>query len=353
MSKSRSSFLALALLLLAGAGCLGGSSDAPAAATGGIWVSESNGSSWASKSALPTATGTSTINGLDVLNIEQDPSDSSALYLGSKTSGVFYSLDNGESWMRPENKVAASGSVFGVEVDPRNVCTYYVLKADRLLKTTTCGRDFDVETYVETRTDESLTALALDWYNPQTVFIGTTQGDILRSLDGGETWTAVYRARNPIVEIEMSNTDSRVILAGTATKGIFRSTDGGTTWTSMEESMSAFANSSKVLGFSQTADGSRILLRSGFGLMISDDQGVTWKGLRLVTAAGGGISAAEVAPQNKDLIYYAAGSTFYTSTSGGSAWSTSTLPSARPASFIHVDESNADRIYLGVMAIEE
>jgi photosystem II stability/assembly factor-like uncharacterized protein len=290
---------------------------------------------------------------LDILTIEQDPSDASALYIGSKTSGLFYSLDSGDSWLRPEEKLASSGSVLAVEVDPRNVCTYYILKADRLLKTTTCGRDFDIETYVETRTDEALTALAIDWYNPNTLLIGTTQGDIIRSLDAGATWTAVYRARNPIVELMVSNADSRIVLAGTASDGIFRSADGGTTWGSLEENLKAFANSDKVLGISQTADGSRLLLRSSFGLMISDDQAITWKGLRLVTAAGGGISAAEVAPENKDLIYYSAGATFYTSTSGGDAWSTSSLPSIRPASLIHVDEGNGERIYLGVMAIEE
>jgi len=354
MSKSRSTIAAFTLLLATGAGCLGlGGDSAPTAALGGIWLSENTGSSWVAKSALPTATGTSSINGLDILTLEQDPSDDSAIYLGTKTSGVFYSLDSGETWMRPENKFASSGSALDIEVDPRNVCTYYVLKADRLLKTETCGREFDVETYVETRTDEALTTMALDWYNPNTILIGTTQGDIIRSLDGGATWTAVFRARNAIVEFEMSNADSRIIMAGTVKEGIFRSMDGGTTWASMEESMKLFPNSDKVLGFSQTADGSRILLRSAFGLMVSDDNGGTWTGLRLVTGAGAGITAAEVAPMNKDLIYYSSGATFYTSTSGGSAWSTSVMPSTRPASIIHVDEGNQERVYLGVLAPEE
>ncbi|MEK7183259.1 MAG: hypothetical protein AAB776_01350 [Patescibacteria group bacterium] len=354
MSKSRSTIAAITLLLATGAGCFGlGGDSAPTAATGGIWLSENSGSSWIAKSTLPTATGTASINGLDILTLEQDPSDDSAIYLGSKTSGVFYSLDSGESWMRPENQFAASGSVLDIEVDPRNVCTYYVLKADRLLKTETCGREFDVETYVETRTDESLTSLALDWYNPNTVFIGTTQGDIIRSLDGGATWTAVFRARNSIVDFEMSNADSRIILAGTAKEGIFRSVDGGTTWSSLEESLKLFPNADKVLGFSQTADGSRILLRSAFGLMTSDDNGATWIGLRLVTGASAGIAAAEVAPHDKNLIYYSSGATFYTSTSGGSAWSTSVMPSTRLASIIHVDEGNQERVYLGVMAVEK
>ena len=355
MSKTRSTLVALTLLLSTGAGCFGlGGSSTPSVAVGGIWVSENSGSTWTSKSVLPTATGSSTINGLDILTIEQDPSDASAIYIGSKTSGLFYTLDAGETWLRPEDKAAASGSVLAIEVDPRNICTYYVLKSDRLLKTTTCGREFDTETYVETRTDEALTALAIDWYSPDTLLLGTTQGDVLRSLDGGDTWAAVHRARNTIVDIEVSNADSRIVLVGTRSQGIHRSTDGGVTWTDMEDALEDFSKASNVYGLSQTADGSRVLMRGAYGLVKSDDNGLTWSGISLVTSSGEVVvRAAELSPDNKDLMYYSAGSTFYTSTSGGNAWSTTNLPTTRAASVIHVDEGNEDRLYLGVKALEE
>lgn len=353
MSKSRSSLLALTLLLLAGAGCLGGDDGAATTPTGGMWVSEDAGDTWVAKSALPTAAGTNSINGLDILALEQDPSDSSAFYVGSKTSGLFYSLDGGDSWMRPENKMAASGGILSVEVDPRNVCTYYVLKSDRLLKTVTCGREFDVETYVETRADESLTDFSIDWYNPQNLYIGTSRGDILRSSDAGETWKSIRRIGGSIVDIELSNADSRIILVGTEEDGIYRTTDSGATWTSLEESMEKYEGSENILSFSQTADGSRWLMHSGYGLMTSDDQGVTWKRLRLVSTSSASITAAEIAPQNKDLIYYAAGGTFYTSTSAGDAWSTNSMPTTRVGSVIHVDEDDVNRVYMGVMSVEE
>ncbi len=352
MTKFRSTFVALTLFLLAGAGCLGGDSTTTAA-SGGIWVSDNQGASWTPKNALPLSSGTGSINGLDVLALEQDPSDDTVLYLGSKTSGLFYTYDQGESWMRPEAQLAASGSVLAIEVDPRNVCTYYLLKADRLLKTTTCGREFDTDTYVETRTDEALTALALDWYNPETLYLGNTEGDVLRSLDGGATWTAVARHRNAVVDILVSNSDSRIVIAGTLSGGVFRSVDGGAVWVSLKDSMSELKNSHKVLGFSQTDDGARVLMHSGYGLAISDDQAASWQGISLVSASGDGISAAEISPQNKELFYYASGATFYTSTSGGDAWSTATLPTTRAASVIHVDESNPERIYLGGVTIDD
>jgi photosystem II stability/assembly factor-like uncharacterized protein len=355
MSKSRSTLAALTLLLATGAGCFGlGGEKAPPPATGGLWLSENSGSTWTSKSTLPTATGTASIDGLDILSIEQDPADASTMYVGTKTSGLFYTLDGGESWLRPEEQLAASGSVIAIEVDPRNVCTYYVLKSDRVIKTTTCGREFDVETYVETRTDESLTSMVLDWYNPNTLLIGTTQGDVLRSLDGGATWAATMHTKGRIANITISNADSRIVLAATSNRGIFRSTDGGATWVDVTDAIKTFNDAENIYDFSQTADGSRLLMSSQFGLLSSSDFGLTWAAIPLVTEAGEvTVNAMEVSPDDQNVMYYSAGNIFYTSTSGGSAWATTNLPSTRIASVIHVDEADATRLLLGVLAIED
>ncbi|HRH32269.1 MAG TPA: LpqB family beta-propeller domain-containing protein [bacterium] len=354
MSKSLSSFAAVSLLMVVGAGCLLGGSKTPTAATGGLWVSEAAGESWAAKSTLLSAAGNASINGLDILAIEQDPSDASVMYLGTKTSGLFYTLDGGESWQRPEDKAASSGTILAVEVDPKNVCTYFVLKADRLLKTTTCGREFDNEAYVETRAEEALTALAIDWYNPNTLLLGTTRGDVLRSLDGGATWTAVDRVDSDVTAISVSNADSRIVLVGTKSRGIYRTTDGGTTWTEMKKEFDEFEKAKNVYSFSQTKDGSRFLMRSGYGLMYSDDSGASWSPIALVTdSAEVAVRTADISPTNKDEIYYATDTTFYASTSGGKAWSTANLPSTRAASVIHVDAGNTARLFLGVVALEK
>lgn len=340
--------------MVMGAGCLLGGSKAPTAATGGLWVSETAGESWAPKSTLLSAAGNGSINGLDILTIEQDPSDASVMYLGTKTSGLFYTLDGGESWQRPEDKVASSGAILAVEVDPKNVCTYYVLKADRLLKTTTCGREFDNEAYVETRTEESLTALAIDWYNPKTLLLGTTRGDVLRSLDGGATWTAIDRVDSDVTAIAVSNADSRIVLVGTKSRGIYRTTDGGATWTEMKKEFDEFEKAKNVSSFAQTKDGSRFLMRSGYGLMYSDDSGASWNPIALVTdSAEVAVRTADISPTNKDEMYYATATTFYASTSGGKAWSTANLPSTRAASVIHVDAGNTAQLFLGVISLEK
>jgi photosystem II stability/assembly factor-like uncharacterized protein len=354
MSTSRSLVAVLGVLLLTGAGCFGLGGSAPTQATGGFWISDDAGETWANKSVLPTAAGISSISGLDILSIEQDPSDPSALYLGTKTSGMFYSLDGGESWLRPEYKDAMSGTVLDVQVDPRNVCVHYLLKSTRLYKTETCGREYDNETYVETRTDETLTALAVDWYDPDRIWLSTSQGDILRSIDAGSTWTAVHRANNFITDLEVSNADSRVIFAGTRNRGVLRSTDGGATWVSLEENLEGFSKADNVYEFVQSTDGTRLLASSPFGILLTEDNGDTWTKIPLVTNTNEvTVRAIGISTTDPDTLYYGTNNAFYISTSNGSSWSTSSLPSTRAASVIRVDAEDGNKLYFGGVTLED
>jgi photosystem II stability/assembly factor-like uncharacterized protein len=286
--------------------------------------------------------------------MEQDPSDPSVIYVGTKGSGLFFSLDSGALWQRPEDPDVSSGNILDVEVDPSAICTHYVLKSRRLLKTATCGRVYDNETYVETRTNKNLTALAIDWYNPKTLYLATSDGDILRTVDGGDNWAAIYRANDLITDIAVSNSDSRILLVATRRQGILRSTDSGATWVSLEDDLKQYSKSDNVFEITQTKDGSLVLISSEYGLLTSEDAGATWKSIPLVTdVAEVDVRAIAVAPEDKNQLYYATATTFYTSSSGGNAWATANLPTTRAASILHVDEGDENRLYLGVITLEE
>ncbi len=356
MSKTLITFAAGALVLLAGAGCLGlgGKGTSTTVAAGGVWVSDDGGEDWTAKSALPTATEVSSINGLDVLSFEQDPSDASVWYAGTKTSGLFYSLDGGNIWQRPEDKDVTTGAVLDVQVDPKNVCTHYVLKADRLLKTINCGRTYNRETYVSARAEEQLTTLAIDWYAPNTLWVGTTKGDVLRSTDAGATWAAVHRSGDTITDITVSNADSRIILLGSSRHGVTRSVDGGTTWVADEDQFKQFKKSTNVYDLDQSSSGSVVLASSEYGILQSTDNGATWTSVPLVTDEGDVVvRAMAVSPTDDQIFYYATSSTFYRSTSGGSAWSTNSLPTSRAAAVIRPDVTNGDHIFLGAVTLEK
>lgn len=339
-----------AAFLLLGAGCLGGSSSS--SATGGMWLSSTSGASWSAMHALPSASAVGSIGNTDILSFAVDPSDESALYAGTKSSGLLTSLDGGTSWNRPEDEEVASGAILDIAVSGNDVCTYYVLKADRLMKTTSCGREFDTQTYVEGRTKEALTTFALDWYNSNILYLGTTAGEVLKSSDAGDTWTVVYSIKDSISALEVSNADSRFVIMGSSRSGLYRSEDTGATWLSFEDALEDMKGSDRVYALAQSADGLQVVASTKYGLLTSDDKGLTWTGLSLLTASGDVIiTALAVDPDDGDAIMYGTDTALYLTVDGGSTWSTEELPSSRAASVLNIMDNGS--VWLGVQTIED
>ncbi len=349
MNKFFSFGLVGVALTLTGAGCFGGGT---VSASGGIWQSTDSGKTWTATSAVPTATGVSSLSDTDITTFAIDPQDSSAVYAGSAANGMFYSLDGGLSWQRPEEPMANTGGIVAIAVSSKDVCTYFVAKSDRVMKTTDCGRTFNTGSYVESRAKETVTALSIDWYDSQTLWIGTTAGDVIRSVDGGASWTTMTRVDDRITSVAVSNADSRIVFVGTKTRGLSRTEDAGVTWVSQEKALSMYPASDRVSGFAQTKDGMTTIMNTQYGLLISKDKGATWSSVSLISAAGEvKVYAVAFAPEDGNTLYYTTDSTLNRSTSAGSAWTTSELPSSRVGSALLIDPTNAMHVYLGSMTV--
>ncbi len=336
----------LALLPLIGAGCLGGSKSS-SSADGGLWQSADTGASWTQLTALPTATSIGSIGNVDIISLAVDPSDSTVFYAGTASDGLLYSYDSGTTWQRPEDTALRSGKIVSVSVDPRDICTYYVLKTDSVYKTTTCGRTFVAGTYTETRTDTSLTSMVLDWYSPDTIYLTSTAGDVIATHDGGKNWATIERINDQMNKIMVSRADSRILLAGSRRHGIYRSTDSGTTWTSFNDDLKkTYRDSDYFADFAQTADGKTVYMSSKYGLLKSVDQGATWTDVSLITAHSEvALLALAVDPANGDNVMYGTSNTFYYSSNGGTAWATKQLPSTRESAMLLVNDG---KVLLGL-----
>lgn len=342
-------FSLLATFLLMGAGCF--SSSNASGTDGGPWKTEDGGKTWTQQAALPSPAGVSSINGVNVTSFSIDPSDSSAYYIGTDANGMLFSYDGGEFWQRPEDESVRSGKVIDVEVDATNVCTVYVLKADRLLKTTDCMRSFS-SAYVETRADESLTAFTVDWYNPKIIWLGTTAGDVIRSSDAGASWATITHAKNSVVAVELSHADSRVVLVGTNGKGLYRSEDGGVSWTNYEDTLKSFKNSDKVYGFTQTANGSAIVMNSQYGLLSSTDKGSTWNSMSLISNDKNARAwSVAMNPGDANDIYYGTSGVLYHSVNGGQSWQTEDFPSTRMPYAMVVHPTVTNRLLVGFATV--
>ncbi len=339
----------LAVLLL-GAGCFGGSSSG---ADGAMWRSEDGGDEWVQLASLPQVTGVTSIAGTNVTSIEVDPSDDSVYYMGTEANGLFFSLDHGGTWMRPEDTDIRNGEVIGIEVHPDDVCTVYVLTTRSIYKTEDCLRSFE-EVFQEGQSDESLTSFVLDWFNPSIIWVGNTAGDVIRSKDGGASWTTMYRVKDEVSAITVSNADSRVVLVGTDDHGSFRSSDSGASWVEQEDDLKDdFKNSDEVRGFAQNREGDALYMNTAYGIFRSSNAGETWSPVsQLPDSNEVPLYSMAVDMSDGDIIYAATIGTLYRSTTGGDSWATEELPSNRAPLALLVHPRAADLILAGFAKVD-
>ena len=114
-----------------------------------------------------------------------------------------------------------------------------------------------------------------------------------------------------IDDIEVAPNDSRVIYAGTAAGGILKSTNGGTSWTFLFDKESvpsigdlAIAPSNPSIVWAGTGEANNRQSASwGGGIYKSMDAGKTWKMMGLANSFA--IARIVVHPQNPDIVYVA------------------------------------------------
>jgi photosystem II stability/assembly factor-like uncharacterized protein len=349
-SMKKIGLLSLALILM-GQGCFGGSSSG---ADGALWRSEDGGNDWVQLAALPQATGVTSIAGTNVTSIEVDPSDDSVYYMGTQSNGLFYSLDHGGTWMRPEDTEIRNGEILNVEVHPDDVCTVYVLTTRSIWKSEDCMRTF-VETFQEGQSDESLRAFVLDWFNPNILWVGNTAGDVIRSQDAGASWTTMYRVEDEVTSITVSNADSRIILVGSEDKGSFRSTNGGLNWTEQEDDLKKdYKNSDEVWGFAQNRDGSMLYMNTTYGIFRSTNAGQVWEPVsQLPDSNEVRLYSIAVDMSDGDIVYAATRGTLYRSTSGGDSWATEELPSSRAPLALLVHPRSPELVLMGFAKVKD
>ncbi|TAK03868.1 hypothetical protein EPO34_01780 [Patescibacteria group bacterium] len=343
--------LPLVSLALIGAGCsipgLGGPKTPAKGPDGGLWRSENTGKTWAQAVAVPGPKGVGTMAGTNVTVLTFDPQDPSVAYAGTRENGLFLSEDGTASWRQAHAESLRAGAIVDVAVDPKDACTVYVARGNRVLKSVDCLRSVDDQAYVEPRAKVSVTALVVDWYNPNVVWIGLSNGDVLQSTDKGKSWRTSVSTKSAVTQIMLSRADSRQMLIGTDGAGFFRTLDAGKAWTQVTKELKDFRNATKVAALVQDKDSGTVVAATGYGLIRSRDFGATWEGIKLLTSPGQtSIRALAMDPAASSRLWYAAAGTFYASTDDGVTWATDPLPTARIPQLLTLDPKNASVLYL-------
>ena len=195
--------------------------------------------------------------------------------------------------------------------------------------------------------------------NPSILWLGTPDGGIWKSTNGGVNWTtnsdlfpdlgisdiAIQPGNSQIMYLATGDRDGYYTGGGghVYTYGIMKSTDGGSTWTNIS-TMTITSNDMMSRLLIDPSNTQNIYAAGSFGIIKSTDAGASWNS---IMPSGDPIFSMEFKPGNSSTIY-AAGKGFYVSTDAGNTWSNSStgLPSSTYRMSIGVTPANSAYVYI-------
>jgi photosystem II stability/assembly factor-like uncharacterized protein len=180
-----------------------------AIAFSGLFKSTNGGTSWTSSSTGLNFGGTTAI----VI----DPTTPATVYLNAGGGGVFKSTNSGGNWAQ-FNTGLTNTNVRSLSIDGAGAV--YAGTQDGFFKTTNGGATWNpLNTGLPQLT--SVSTSALNPASPATIFIGTIDGRIYKTVNGGSNWTKIYETltRVNINSLKLDPGNSSVVYVGTANPG--------------------------------------------------------------------------------------------------------------------------------------
>lgn len=208
--------------------------------------------------------------------------------------------------------------------------------------------------------------IAIDPVNPSILYVGTMEGLLFKSLDGGESWVMINNGLkdtlpflsltiDPVVTSTLYTVQGWTSTPGGIEYAVSKSMDGGATWYDIKGGFPDNIwingtvidpiNTNRLYAYSDGGD-----ISPGDGVFLSMDGGLNW------SAVNNGLTNTNIQdlaidPQNPFILYAGTyeGGVFKT-TDGGQNWSPANngLPNGSVAFSLAVDPDSTDILYVGL-----
>jgi photosystem II stability/assembly factor-like uncharacterized protein len=162
----------------------------------------------------------------------------------------------------------------------------------------------------------NITAIEVAPKNSRRLYVGTENGGVFRSLDGGDTWSAnIASAVLPgytITRLATSPGKEGAVYATSSNFGqahVFRSRDGGTSWEDIDRGQLPHVPHTSILIVENDGE-ERLIVGNHAGVYLSEDDGAHWANLT------GNLPNVMVV----DLAYHGKSKTLFAATYGRSIW---------------------------------
>jgi len=317
--------------------------------TKGLWQSRDYGATWQRIATFPFPSA----DGVAV-----DPEVSNRVFVGCGEAGLFLTEDGGSTW-----DCVLTNHTIGVCIAPSNRMVVWATQEGTgpvLADPPELLRSFDggaTWTQVEVPTidqylDNLPTALEIDPFDPDRVLVGFWRAGVFLTRDGGDTWIQSPLMATTVSALAVDPKNPQCLLAGTVNAGCWKTVDGGTTWLKASENWTEANMTVAALAFHPDNPQIAFLGASDVGVFRSTDAGSTWWPTSLtagtfVDFAFGPLSP--VGPASRVLWVaareYSGSMGAWRSDDGGVTWTQKS--GAKKISAVAVHPQNPDIVLLG------
>lgn len=300
-------------------------------ASGGLWVSNDTGLVW-------TNVGTDLFPYMQCASICIDHSNNNTLYLGSGDPnyygggyGVWKSTNAGATWAL-SNTGMGNKLVVEILMDPSNTQNLLAATDAGIYKSSNAGASWSV-----VKNGGDFKAMLFKPYSKDTVY-AVTSSELWRSLDFGNTWAQITNGvyvpggNGQGMRLAVSNASPNVVYIGEiADEGtILRSSDGGTTFTTVYHNPSqslvgydAVTPGQGDYNFHMTCDpqNANVVYTAAHVVWKSTDGGVTWTQMgNWWDKCHTDMHGIRIHPQFNSMLFDVNDGGIFLSRDGGSNW---------------------------------
>jgi photosystem II stability/assembly factor-like uncharacterized protein len=322
--------------------------------TAGILKTSNGGIDWQTSNNLKDNTGT--ILGLSISKIAFDPLATDILYASSYNAGLYKSTDGAANW----EQILGQIPIIDFAIHPNDSQTIYAAgyfeERGRVLATRDGGKSWHA-VYTAATANTAARSVALNPNSPEQVAIGLSQGELIMSGDGGETWRLVQNYNDRINRIIWNRDGLYIVVKGT---GVYRSGDGGNSFQLITASLQSAGNASNLSIFGSSISGYNQLaisesnpqtmyLTTNTGLYRSGNAGANWNFVNMpLKQSSLAPTAVAIAPSSDNVVYVSAGSIVYKTSDAGNTWSIADTKTENLINALLVDPELPQAAYAGV-----
>lgn len=198
--------------------------------TGFIYKSSDGGNSWNLRRNGIVAT--------DILSLVIDPVTPTTLYAGTRSGPVYKTTDGADNWA-PVGDSSAPRPAFSLAIDPHNHSTIYaatLVSSGGVLKSVDSGATWQPAGLGITGSEVDFVRVSP--LTPNLLYAATFGGSFFNSVDGGANWMLVRTtAFAPAGSVVFDPSSASTIYLLSPVEGLLKSINGGQTWTPMNRGL--------------------------------------------------------------------------------------------------------------------